>query len=632
LTIQDSTGTTVKTLIGSNTGTIAAGSSVSVNMGTWTAVNGKYTVTTTVSADSAEDASKTANNTATVSFFVGRGANMPYDLYEAESGTVSGGAAVTAPNRTIGDISGEASGRQAVTLNNSGAQVAFTTRASTNTIDVRFSIPDGTNTTLAVFNGSTQVGTINLTSQYAWLYGDQTAPNNTPGSGPRHIYDEANARLNATVPAGSTLIVRNTTGASIALDFIELEQATAIPNPDPTKYVVPTTFDQNGIQAAISAASQDATKVGVYLPAGDYQVSSKFQVSQKALDIVGAGPWFTRLLAPSTQTNTDIGFAPSGAAATGSKFRNFALFGNYNIRADGAGQPFGLTSVSNLTLDNLWVTHTVVMVWGQNVDNSTFTNNRIDDTFADGITMANDSQGNLVSNNAAHATGDDSFALFNAQDVHAGINQNNTYQNLTAILTWRAAGIAVYGGGNNTFKNIYVADQLTYPGVTISSINFGISFIGFSATTTFDSITVNRSGGHFWGNEQIFPAFWLYSGDGAFTGIRVSNVDIDDPTYNGVGFQEKYVNGSPTNPIQDTTLTNVTSTRANTPRADGSNVDQTAASYNLSGRDGAGVWCNQMPEPGQGPAVGAVTFTNLVEANNSFDIINNCPNFTITRN
>jgi hypothetical protein len=602
-------------------------------MGTWLAVNGKYTVTSTVSADTAEDPSKTANNTATVSFFVGRGANMPYDFYEAESGAVSGGAAITAPNRTIGDISGEASGRQAVTLNQTGAQVSFTTRASTNTIDVRFSIPDGTNTTLAVFNGSTQVGTINLTSQYAWLYGDQTAPQNTPGAGPRHIYDEANARLNTTVPAGSTLVVRNTTGASIALDFIELEQATAIANPDPTKYVVPTTFDQSGIQAAISAASQDATKVGVYLPAGDYQVSSKFQVSQKALDIVGAGPWFTRLLAPTGQTNTDIGFAPSGAAATGSKFRNFALFGNYNTRADGSGQPFGLTSVSNITLDNLWVTHTVVMVWGQNVDNSTFTNNRIDDTFADGITMANDSQGNLVSNNAAHATGDDSFALFNAQDVHAGINQNNTYQNLTAILTWRAAGIAVYGGASNTFKNIYVADQLTYPGVTISSINFGISFIGFSGTTTFDSITVNRSGGHFWGNEQIFPAFWLYSGDGAFTGIRVSNVDIDDPTYNGIGFQEKYTGGpTPTNPIQDTTLTNVTVTRANTPRADNSNVDATASSYNLAGRDGGAVWCNAMPEPGQGPATGAVTFTNLVLANNSFDIINNCPNFTITRN
>jgi hypothetical protein len=632
--IKNSSGTTVATLTGSNSQVIAANSSVSVGLSpTWTAVNGKYTVTTTVSVDSAEQPAKQGNNTTTTSFFVGRGANMPYDLYEAEDGALGGGATATAPNRTIGDISGEASGRRAVTMNANGASVTFTTRASTNTIDVRYSIPDGTTTTLGVFNGASQVGTVTLVSQYAWLYGDQTQPNNTPGAGPRHIYDEANARLTTTVPAGSQLSVRNTTGASIAVDFIQLEQATAVANPDPTKYVVPATLDQNGIQSAIQTASADATKLGVYLPAGDYAVSSKFQLNQRALDIVGAGPWFTRLLAPTSQTNTDIGFAPQGAAATGSKFRNFALFGNYNIRADGSGQPFGLTSVSNLTLDNLWVTHTVVMVWGQNVDNSTFTNNRIDDTFADGITMANDSQGNLVSNNAAHATGDDSFALFNAQDVHAGINQNNTYQNLTAILTWRAAGIAVYGGTANTFKNIYTADQLTYPGVTISSINFGIAFVGFSGTTTFDSISVVRSGGHFWGNEQIFPAFWLYSGDGAFTGMRISNVDIDDPTYNGIGFQEKYVNGGqPTNGIADTTLTNVTVTRANTPRADKSNVDATAAGYNLTGRDGAALWCNAMPEPGQGPATGQVTFNNLVMTNTSFDIINNCPNFKIIIN
>ncbi len=34
---------------------------------------------------------------------------MPYDMYEAESGTVGGGATVVGPNRTIGDIAGEAS-------------------------------------------------------------------------------------------------------------------------------------------------------------------------------------------------------------------------------------------------------------------------------------------------------------------------------------------------------------------------------------------------------------------------------------------------------------------------------------------------------------------------------------------
>ena len=65
-----------------------------------------------------------------------------------------GGAVVVGPNRTIGDLAGEASGRKAVMLNATGQSVSFTTRASTNTIDVRFSIPDGTSTTLGVFNGA----------------------------------------------------------------------------------------------------------------------------------------------------------------------------------------------------------------------------------------------------------------------------------------------------------------------------------------------------------------------------------------------------------------------------------------------------------------------------------------------
>ena len=55
---------------------------------------------------------------------------MPYDMYEAEDGTVGGGAAVVGPNRTIGDLAGEASGRRAVTLNSNGSFVQWTTKAA----------------------------------------------------------------------------------------------------------------------------------------------------------------------------------------------------------------------------------------------------------------------------------------------------------------------------------------------------------------------------------------------------------------------------------------------------------------------------------------------------------------------
>ncbi len=85
---------------------------------------------------------------------------------------------------------------------------------------------------------------------------------------------------------------------------------------------------------------------------------------------------------------------------------------------------------------------------------------RIRDTYADGINLTNHSTGNVISNDEARATGDDSFALFAANDQEGGNNENNTIQNVTALFPWRAAGVAIYGGDNNTISNFYVADTL----------------------------------------------------------------------------------------------------------------------------------------------------------------------------
>ncbi len=82
-----------------------------------------------------------------------------------------------------------------------GSYVQWTTRASTNTLVTRFSIPDsadgtGNNATLDVYVNGTFLQAINLTSHYSWLYGDETSPTNTPSAGTqRHIYDEANTML-----------------------------------------------------------------------------------------------------------------------------------------------------------------------------------------------------------------------------------------------------------------------------------------------------------------------------------------------------------------------------------------------------------------------------------------------------
>ncbi|BBH63957.1 hypothetical protein ACTI_06420 [Actinoplanes sp. OR16] len=614
--------TVVRTLTGSWTGTLAAGaSSPAINLGTWTAANGRYTVRTVIANDGNELPVKQANNTSEKPFFVGRGANMPFDFYEAEDGQIGGGAATVGPNRTVGDLAGEASGRKAVTLNQTGAYVQWTTRAATNTVVARFSIPDGSNSSINVYVNGSLNKTLPLTSRFAWLYGNEASPQNS-GTGPRHIYDEANILLTGSFPAGSTIKLQKDAANSgpIAIDFINTEQVAPLGNPDASKYVVPAGFDQQSVQNALDTARQDSSKIGVYLPAGDYQTSNKFQVYGKAVKVVGAGPWYTRFFTPASQSETDAGFR-ADATANGSTFANFAFFGNYTIRIDGPGKVFDFANVADITIDNIWAEHVVCLYWGANTDRMKITNSRIRNTFADGVNMTNGSTDNLVDNNEARATGDDSFALFSAIDAGGADEINNVFSNLTSILTWRAAGVAVYGGYANTFKNIYIADTLVYSGITISSLDFGYPMNGFGASppTTFDNISIVRAGGHFWG-AQVFPAIWLFSASKVFQGIRVSNVDIVDPTYSGIMFQTNYVGGQPQNIIKDTVFTNITITGA----------QKSGDAYDA--KSGYGIWANPMPEAGQGPAVGSATFTNLQMSGNYRDIENPTSTFTINRN
>ncbi|MER6339871.1 discoidin domain-containing protein [Streptomyces tendae] len=630
LALLDAKGDTVKTLTGAHSGVIAAGKTApAVSLGTWKAANGSYSLKVTVADDTNELPVKRENNTSTQPLFVGRGANMPYDMYEAEDGTVGGGATVVGPNRTIGDIAGEASGRKAVQLDKTGEYVEFTTKADTNTLVTRFSIPDapgggGIDATLNVYIDGVMKKALPLTSKYAWLYGAEASPGNSPGAGaPRHIYDEAHIMLGETVPAGSTIRLQkdaaNTT--DYAIDFVNLEQVSAVPNPDPAAYAVPAGFSHQDVQNALDKVRMDTSGklVGVYLPPGDYQTSSKFQVYGKAVKVVGAGPWFTKFHAPTTQDNTDIGFRAE-ASAKGSTFANFAYFGNYTSRIDGPGKVFDFSNTSDIVIDNIWNEHMVCLYWGANTDRMTIKNSRIRNMFADGINMTNGSTDNLVSNNDARATGDDSFALFSAIDAGGADMKNNLYENLTTTLTWRAAGLAVYGGYNNTFRNIHIADTLVYSGITISSLDFGYPMNGFGTDpTTFENVSIVRAGGHFWGG-QTFPGIWVFSASKVFQGIRVNNVDIVDPTYSGIMFQTNYVGGQPQYPIKDTVFTDVSVTGAH------------KSGDEFDAKSGFGLWANEMPEAGQGPAVGEVTFNGLKLSDNAVDIRNTTSTFKIIRN
>ncbi|HEX4462735.1 MAG TPA: hypothetical protein VIA18_32390, partial [Polyangia bacterium] len=135
---------------------------------------------------------------------VTRGATVPYWEFEAESAKTNG--TIIGPSRTFGDLSSEASGRKAVTLASVGQNVSFTTQAPANSIVVRYSVPDTTQSTaidpqaatptqtLGLYINGTRKASLQMTSRWSWTYGDadsQNAGSNSAGSGTaHHFYDE----------------------------------------------------------------------------------------------------------------------------------------------------------------------------------------------------------------------------------------------------------------------------------------------------------------------------------------------------------------------------------------------------------------------------------------------------------
>jgi hypothetical protein len=84
-------------------------------------------------------------------------------------------------------------------------------------------------------------------------------------------------------------------------------------------------------------------------------------------------------------------------------------------------------------------------------------------------------------------------------------------------------------------------------------------------------------------------------------------------------FQTNYVGGQPQFPVKDTVFMNVSISGA---RRSGDAFDA---------KSGFAIWANELPEPGQGPAVGSVVFDNLRLNDNAVDIRNTTGTFTITR-
>ncbi|MGW6278778.1 CBM35 domain-containing protein [Kribbella sp. NPDC055071] len=461
-----------------------------------------------------------------------RGATVPYTEYEAENGSTNG--VVLGPDRTYRTVPSESSGRRAVRLDNTGKYVRFTLTQPTNSLVVRYSIPDnaaGTGITapLGIYTGGSKVKDVTLTSAYSWVYGLYPFPNDPAQGGGHRFYDEVRTTL-PSYPAGTVLTLQNDTSTPITVDLIDTEVvAPALTAPagalDVTSYgaVSGTGDDTAAFNSAISAAK--AAGKPLWIPVGTFDLTSRLNVDN--VTIRGAGMWYS-----TVRGNAGRGgfFAVGGNV----QLADFTFAGDVRYRdPDGSVTTdaalegnFGTGSL----IHNLWIEHTKVGLWATGgTDGLYVAGIRIRDSFADGVNLNSGVANTRVDQSVFRNTGDDALAMWS----NSAAVTNSAFTFNTATLPALANTAAIYGGNANRIEDNLLSDTVyTASGITVSTWHGALPFTG---TTIVQRNTVTRAGGFNtdWNSSQ--GALWIYAEARDITApVLVKDVDIVDSTYQGI--------------------------------------------------------------------------------------------------
>ncbi|WP_203948792.1 CARDB domain-containing protein, partial [Planotetraspora thailandica] len=579
------------TTLNTNTASIAAGATVNVAVsGSWTATAGGATITATADATGVVAETNETNNTFSQAIVVGRGAAVPWVEYEAENASYQGTLLTTDPLRTFGhtNFATESSGRQSVRLNGTGQFVEFTSTNATNSIVVRNSIPDapnggGIDATISLYINDTFAQKLTLSSKHSWLYGNTDGPEaltNTPQADARRLFDEAHALLPQSYPAGTRFRLQrdaSDTAAFYIIDFIDLEQV-APPASQPAGCTSITTYgavpgdgldDTTAIQRAVTD-DQNGVISCVWIPAGQWRQEQKIltddplnrgqynQVGISNVTIRGAGMWHSQLYTLTEPQDVVGGINHPHEGNFGFdiddnvQISDIAIFGSGRIRG-GDGNDEGGVGLNgrfgkSTKISNVWIEHANVGVWvGRDYDNIPalwgpadgleFSGMRIRDTYADGINFTNGTRNSKVFNSSFRTTGDDALAVWANQAVKDRVVDNthdNHFVNNTIQLPWRANGIAIYGGYDNSIENNLIYDTMNYPGIMLATDH---SPLPFSGTTLIANNAIYRGGGVFWNEDQEFGAITLFPSSLDITGVTIRDTDIYDSTYDGIQFK-----------------------------------------------------------------------------------------------
>jgi len=465
----------------------------------------------------------------------GRGPSVPFTAYEAEAMETNG--MKTVATRAFGRLSGESSGRQAVTLSQTGQQVAFKTKDASNSLVVRYSIPDGGHdyrSTLGVFVDGASRGKLQLTSRYSWTYGGDGSFNKPEQEdknigNEHHFFDEAHA-LVGDIPVGATVILRkeaDDTAAAITVDLVETELVGA-PLPQPANSVsvkdcgaVPddNQDDSASIQKCIDQAM--GLKKVLYIPPGQFTSIAK-TLSVQNVTIRGAGMWYSSINGFNAQINC--------WGAGGCKYYDFALFGDTVARDDASPETAFRGNLTNSVIENVWIEHLKVGIWPEKGSGPlAVTSVRIRNLMADGVNFYNGTHDSFVENSHFRNTGDDAIAAWSDTYMSPGPSKNNVFRKNYIQIPWKANCFGIYGGQDNKLEDNVCADTVQYPGMFFAE---QFNAHPFTGTTEANRNTLLRAGGNAYNHTH--GALKFHADQAPVGNIKINTLDIIDPTNSGI--------------------------------------------------------------------------------------------------
>lgn len=478
----------------------------------------------------------------------GAGANISWTTIEAESMRTN--AVMQGPRTEPHFVETESSGRQSVRMDSKEHFLAFTASASTNTMVIRYSLPDhpqggGISSSLLIFVNGKLAKDCRIHSYNTWLYGKYPFSNDPAMGKPRHFYDEYRI-TGLELRNGDEVQLKNGNDTiPCVIDLVDLEQAPpAIPAPSNAIVLTDPAYraDSKGndytevLRRCIAKAVETGQEI--YMPAGEFIISGDIILPSNIV-IKGAGIWYTVLKGDAAvydQPGRRLRLRGKGSSIMLSDFSIDGALRYRNDKEDNDGIVGAFGEHSEIR--NIWIEHTKVGIWVENSSGLKVKGCRMRNTIADGLNFCVGMYSSVVRNCSTRGTGDDGFAIwpavFGKQVYSPGYNQ---IIECTAQLPWLANGAAVYGGESNSISNCLFTDITQGSGILISTTfptenNKGINN-NFSGITRVDSCTISGSGGfdHEW---DWRGAVEICTDKRVINGLEISNLRIENSLSNAV--------------------------------------------------------------------------------------------------